>query len=118
MYTINGIVAKLETNKLEETIEFYQSILGFKRTGRFKGNIFLSKDEQSIIFHDMMEYHGQEKPIMTGSLYLYTNNIDEIYEAIKTKVKLSYPIETFEYGMREFGFFDPNGYLLQMGMNV
>lgn len=118
MYSISGIVAKLETNKLDETISFYESILDFKLTGRFKGNIFLSKDEQTIMFHSMLDYHGQEKPIMTGSLYLYSNNVDGIYEQIKDKVKLSYPIETFDYGMREFAFFDPNGYLLQIGMAV
>lgn len=118
MYKLSGIIPKLETSNIEETITFYQSILDFKLTGNFKGNIFLSIDDHTIMFHELSEYHGQEKPIMTGSLYLNVNNIDDIYASIKDKVKLRYPLENFDHGMREFAFFDPNGYLIQMGMAI
>jgi len=33
-------------------------------------------------------------------------------------VRICYPIETFEYGMREFAIYDNNGYLLQFGEAV
>ena len=118
MYKLTGITAKLETTDIDKTIEFYTEHLGFKLTGRFQGQIFLSKDEQTIMFHEMMEHHGQKKPVMTGSLYLYTMDVDDIYKSVKDKVKLSYPINDFEYGMREFGMYDCNGYLLQVGRAI
>ena len=37
---------------------------------------------------------------------------------LKDKCKVCYPIETFDYGMREFGVYDINGYLLQFGQPV
>ena len=117
-YTINGITPKLETTDVEGTIQFYTEKLGFKLTGRFKGHIFLSKDEQTIMFHEMMNHHDQEKPIMTGSLYISTNEVDELYDTIKDQVKISYPLENFDFGMREFGMWDNNGYLLIFGKAV
>jgi len=117
-YSINSIIAKLETNRLEETIQFYKEHLRFALSGRFKGHIFLSKNEQTIMFHEMMDHHGQKEPIMTGSLYLNTLEVDELYEDIKDKVKLCYPLESFDFGMREFGIWDNNGYLLIFGKPV
>ena len=118
VYSINSITAKLETGQLEETIQFYTEHLGFALSGRFKDHIFLSKDNQTIMFHPMMDQHGQNKPIMTGSLYVNTQNVDELYQEIKDKVKLCYPLESFDYGMREFGMYDNNGYLLIFGKPV
>ena len=37
--------------------------------------------------------------------HLYeTDNVDELWEKLKAEVKISYPIETFDYGMREVVF--------------
>lgn len=117
-YSIKSITAKLETNDLEGTIRFYTNVLAFALSGKFKGHIFLSKDEQTIMFHKMMGHHGQSKPIMTGSLYLNVEDVDVLYEKIKSKVSLCYPLENFDFGMREFGMWDNNGYLLIFGRAV
>jgi uncharacterized glyoxalase superfamily protein PhnB len=45
-------------------------------------------------------------------------NVDGIYEDLKKKVKLVYPIEDFEWGMREFAIYDNNGYILQFGEEI
>ncbi len=118
IYSIKSIVAKLETNDLEGTIQFYTDVLGFALSGKFKGHIFLSKDDQTIMFHEMMDHHGQDKPIMTGSLYINVEDVDEWYEGIKEKVRLCYPLESFDFGMREFGIWDNNGYLLILGSAI
>jgi hypothetical protein len=41
--------------------------------------------------------------------------VDAFWQLVKDRVKVCYPIEDFDYGMREFGIFDNNGYLLQFG---
>jgi hypothetical protein len=33
-------------------------------------------------------------------------------------VKIAYPMEDFEYGMREFAIYDNNGYMLQFGAPI
>ena len=42
-------------------------------------------------------------------------DVDALWERLKDVVRVCYPIEDFEYGMREFGIYDNNGYLLQFG---
>jgi uncharacterized glyoxalase superfamily protein PhnB len=50
-----------------------------------------------------------DKPTFTGSFYITTNSVDELWLQLKGMVKVSYPIESFDYGMREFAIFDNNG---------
>ena len=51
----------------------------------------------------------------TGSLYINPDDVDALWEQVKDKARVCYPIETFDYGMREFAIYDNNGYLLQFG---
>jgi hypothetical protein len=41
-----------------------------------------------------------------------------MWSRLKDRVKLCYPIETFDYGMREFAIYDNNEYILQFGQSV
>jgi len=45
-------------------------------------------------------------------------NADEFWERLKNKANVSYPIEDFDHGMREFAVYDNNGYLLQFGHSL
>ena len=37
---------------------------------------------------------------------------------LKDKARISYEIDNFPYGMREFAVYDNNGYLLQFGQEI
>lgn len=117
---LNGIVPILTTDKLDETIEFYTKVLGFECNGRDEEHGWASvrKDSITIMFGAPNAHKPFSKPEFTGSLYMYTDNVDAEWEKIGQKVTVSYPPETFAYGMREFGFYDNNGYLLQFGQPV
>ena len=52
---------------------------------------------------------------MTDSLYFRPDDVDEAWVALKDAVVVEYPIEDFDYGMREFAVRDCTGYLLQFG---
>jgi uncharacterized glyoxalase superfamily protein PhnB len=54
-------------------------------------------------------------PLFTGSLYFRTDDVDGLWQRLKDKARICYPIDNFEYGMREFAIYDNNGYLLQFG---
>lgn len=109
----------LETNQLDETVKFWSEILGFELNG-FQKDYWakLSKDDLAIMFAIPNAHRHFEKPNLTGSIYLETNEVDKIWNEINEKVKVCYEIETFDYGMREFGFFDNNEYLIQFGQDV
>lgn len=64
------------------------------------------------------EHEPFEKPIFTGSLYVNVDDVDTLWEKLKDKTKICYPVENFEYGMREFAIYDNNGYLIQFGQEI
>jgi len=58
------------------------------------------------------------KPTFTGSLYFRSNDVDALWDTLKDKATVVYPIENFFYGMREFAIRDNNGYMLQFGQVI
>jgi uncharacterized glyoxalase superfamily protein PhnB len=75
-------------------------------------------DNAEFIISKPNDHIPFDKPTFTGSFYINTDNVDNIWDLIKEKVKICYPIENFEYGMREFAVYDNNGYLLQFGQEI
>ena len=112
----------LETENLEQTIEFYTQNLGFEcRSVYPKGSpcwISLWNGDAEIAFGTPNAHKNFEKPILTGSIYLTIENVDELWQKLKDKVEIAYAIENFDYGMREFGIKDCNGYILNLGQNI
>lgn len=119
---INRITPMLETEKLTETIEFYTQFLGFECRAMYPQEnpcwASLWNGETEIAFNLPNERKDFEKPILTGTIYLEVENVDEIWEKLKDKVEIVYPIDNFDYGMRDFGIKDCNGYILNIGQTI
>ena len=79
---------------------------GFARVQLHGADFMFALPNAHIPFHH---------PNFTGSFYINTNNAHVCWEKLKDTCKVCYEIETFDYGMREFGVYDINGYLLQFG---
>ncbi|MBX2815021.1 MAG: hypothetical protein KTR24_03450 [Saprospiraceae bacterium] len=107
----------LYTKQMEETIRFYVETLQFELCEMVSewGWAKLEKDKVVIMLSTPNEHLHFSKPSFTGSLYLYVSDALQIWQSVRDKVEICYPIEDFHYGMREFGIFDNNGYLLQFG---
>ncbi|MDR6920068.1 MULTISPECIES: VOC family protein [Chryseobacterium] len=110
----------LWTENMDETINFYTLILGFTLQGRNDDWNWASlrKDEVQIMLSQPNEHEKSEKIGFTGSFYFNVDDVNELWEDLKTKAKICYEIETFEWEMREFGIYDNNGYILQFGQPV
>ena len=112
----------LATEKLTETMEFYQEHLGFECCGRYPEEnpcwASLMNGDVEIMFNTPNAHLEFTKPTLTGSIYIYVENVDELWEKIKDKVEVIYEPENFDYGMREFGIKDCNGYILNIGENI
>lgn len=110
----------LWTNELEETIDFYTNVLGFTCDEKNEDWEWASlhKDEVEIMLAKPNEHTPFEKPTFTGSFYIRTNNVNELWNRLKDKTKTCYPIENFEWQMREFAIYDNNGYILQFGQEI
>ena len=59
-----------------------------------------------------------EKAVFTGSFYIRLENVAEFWQKLKGKARVCYPLETFEYGMKEFAVYDNKGYLLRFGEEI
>lgn len=110
----------IRTDKMDETIEFYTTVLGFTCTEKNDdwGWANLRKDGVEIMLGKPDEHSPFDKPLFTGSFYINTDNADAVWEMLKDKVKVCYEPETFDWGMKEFGIYDNNGYLIQFGENI
>ena len=118
--TVKKLIPTLWTNDLQDTLNFYTSVLDFecKELELDFGWASLEKDEVSIMLSLPPDSSEFSKPSFTGSLYLFTDDAKSEWSRLKEKVEISYPIEDFNYGMREFGILDNNGYLIQYGQEI
>src|ERR1700757_4788307 len=103
---LENVRPMLMVKHIEETITFYSSVLGFECSNRMEHWAALRKDDVELMI-TLPHAHGPFKePTFTGSLYFNTNNVDAIWELVKDKARVVYPIENFFYGMREFAICD------------
>ena len=99
-----------------ETLAFYRE-LGFELSGCYPDPVNptwveVTRDEVILQFHTEPSCGTPSKPICSGTLYFYPESVDALADELRTKVKFSWGPEVMEYGMKEFGVQDPNGYYL------
>jgi len=107
----------LWTENIDETLEFYTGILGFvcHEKNEDWGWATLSNGSVEIMLAKPNSHTSFEKPLFTGTFYFTVDDADRVWNQLHDKVKIVYPIETFEWAMREFAIYDNNGYMLQFG---
>jgi uncharacterized glyoxalase superfamily protein PhnB len=130
---LNSLIPMLQASSVAQTIAFYRDTLGFN-----VGSVYPDDEEPtwcnvqhghvSIMFYEMDEHEHEEgeehdhdhpdSPVMTGSLYLYPDDVDALWQELKDKVEVAWPLQDMEYGMREFAILDPNGYILNFGRSI
>jgi catechol 2,3-dioxygenase-like lactoylglutathione lyase family enzyme len=119
----------LWTKNLQETILFYETVLGFRSTSNFPDFVYLSREDVGIMFvvpqdepEDCKDPKNKEeffpKPMLTGSIYIYTDQVDEIWNSVKDKVKIKSSIADREYLMRDFSILDNNDYEIVFGQDI
>jgi uncharacterized glyoxalase superfamily protein PhnB len=115
---LENIRPMLAVTSIDETIRFYRDVLGFECVNQMDGWAALSRDNVEVMISLPNAHEPFEKPTLTGSIYFNTSDVDALWEQIKDKVSVVYPIENFFYGMREFAIRDNNGYILQFGQEI
>jgi len=116
----------LWTKDLEQTISFYETILGFKKQTQYPNFVSLTRDKVEFMFvlpidepEDDKDANNKEeffpKPILTGSIYITTEKVDELWEFVKDIATIRSPVCDREYMMRDFSILDNNGYELVFG---
>jgi Glyoxalase/Bleomycin resistance protein/Dioxygenase superfamily len=107
--------AILKTTDVAGTIEWYRGV-GFEVRGIFPDTgepTWCEVSRDGVI----LQFLGGETPWpgppnFTGTLYFYPESVGAVYDQIKDHTTPAWGPEVREWGARELGLQDPNGYFL------
>jgi uncharacterized glyoxalase superfamily protein PhnB len=117
---LQKIKPMLWTLDLKHSIEFYTKVLEFhcNEVSDDWSWASLNKDEVEIILAKPNDETPFDSPSFTGSLYIQTDDVNAWWDKLKDVMMICYPIDDFEWKMREFAVYDNNGYILQFGQQI
>jgi hypothetical protein len=115
MAEFKTIVPVLKVVDLQRAVDFYTSILGFTVCWRAANdgggeNCMLAAGATNLLLSTAS--HLGDKPQLTGTLYFNMVGVRELFEQIKNRVEIAWPLETMDYGQVEFGIRSCDGYTL------
>ncbi len=116
-YTARKISPMLAVANMEQTLAFYQDMLGFTATMKSSDYAIVERDRQTIHFMKAASQHVMDCVRDHTEIYIEVSSIQSLWEHVKT-FKDRYKIrDLFErdYGMTEFHVEDPNGCLVFVG---
>src|SRR5215813_10004579 len=106
------------------SMNFYQSVLGFQRAmtvPEIAPYVFgaVTSGDVEIFFNDVKAV-AKESPALaadkiggTMTMYIEVEGLEEVMKAVeKAGARINMPLTTQFYGMREFGFVDPEGWMV------
>jgi uncharacterized glyoxalase superfamily protein PhnB len=110
-----SIVPVLKVGDLQRAVDFYTTVLGLSVAWRADNdgggeNAMLTAGATRLLLSTGS--HLGDKPQFTGTLYFNMKGVEEFFESIREKAEIVWPLETMEYGQREFGIRDLDGYVL------
>ena len=112
----NRLVPALLVRDMDETLEFYRK-LGFRLTGCYPEEsnptwTEVQRDSVTLQFHAEPPIGTPPKPVCSGTFYFFPDSVLALAEELRGKVDFAWGPEVMDYGMRELGIQDPNGYYL------
>jgi catechol 2,3-dioxygenase-like lactoylglutathione lyase family enzyme len=122
-YELKKLTPNLIVSDVARSVEFYRDILGFSLVTTVPEaapyvfaivqhgpvEIFFNASEPAVA-----EYPAfKDRPIGgTLTLFIHVSDINGIHESLKGRVPIVMPLEHKWYGVTEFAFADPDGYLI------
>ena len=111
------VVPSLLVSDMRRTLEFYVEKLGFTQTGFYPIEsdpewTELRRDDVAIHFYVDAPHSTRFTPSCSGVFYFHPESVEALAAEWQGKVPFVWGPEVMDYGMREFGIRDPNGYYL------
>ena len=118
------ITTNIMVKNVKETIKFYEEKLGFKKIlsvpeeGETLNFAILNKDKISIMLQEQENLISEyptlktDEVVPTFTLFITVNDVLQVYNDLKGKVKIAKELHKTFYGKDEFAIFDNNGNIL------
>jgi catechol 2,3-dioxygenase-like lactoylglutathione lyase family enzyme len=128
-YTLNKLTPNLIVSSVERSLAFYTDVLGFAKEWTVPDTspyvfaaviagpveIFLNAPEPALADYPTLK----GRPIGgTLTLFIEVTDIHRVYESLKDRVTVVIPLEKKWYGVTEFAFTDPDGYVITFAERV
>ena len=111
-----SVTLLLRCNDLEETRDFYESVLEFSAEDSSEGTLTVAKFGDKVVFTNA-DLWG--KPTgLTGTIYFTIPDVDRYFSVVRDKADVAWPVQDMAYGSREFGIEDCNGYHIAFQQKV
>lgn len=122
-YELKKLTPNLIVSNVEQSLAFYCDVLGFTRTMTVPDQspyVFAAVQAGPVeIFLNDPGPATEEYPVLAGrplggtlTLFIEVVGIAQVYDALKSRVKVEAPLERKWYGVTEFAFADPDGYVI------
>jgi catechol 2,3-dioxygenase-like lactoylglutathione lyase family enzyme len=109
MAVFKKIVFVLKVTDMQKSVAFYTGIFAFTvawwapHDGGGE-NCILQVGAVNLLLSTGS--HLGDRPQFTGTLYCHMTGVQEFFERVKNEVELVWPLETMDYGQKEFGIRD------------
>ena len=109
------VTAILKSTDVARTIAWYRQA-GFELRGAFPETgdpTWCEVARDDVVFQFLAgETPWEGEPALTGTLYVHPASVDAVLEAIKGRIEPAWGPEEREWGTRELGLRDPDGYFI------
>jgi catechol 2,3-dioxygenase-like lactoylglutathione lyase family enzyme len=115
MAEFQKVVPVLKVSDIQKSVAFYTGFLGFTVAWRAANdgggeNCMLMAGATKLLLSTGS--HLGDRPQFTRTLYFHMAGVEEFFERVKSRVAIVWPLETMNYGQKEFGVRDCDGYTL------
>jgi uncharacterized glyoxalase superfamily protein PhnB len=115
---VRGVSIALSTDDIARSVTFYVEQLGFTCTVRLDRFARVRLGAADIMLALPPAHAPWTGPCFTGALYLEVEDVNALWARLCARVRVVYPIETMDYGVREFGILDDSGYQLSFAQHL
>ena len=122
----NAVTPSLQVADMAASLTFYTQRLGFEVTGSWDDHgetvwAEVSRDTpqgRAVLWFFTHPIPDRPTPVFSGLIYLFLGDVDALAAQLAEHVTPRWGPETQDYGLREFGFEDPDGYLVCLAEDV
>jgi lactoylglutathione lyase len=122
-HQLKKLTPNLVVSNVDRSVAFYCGVLGFTKGATVPDQppyVFAIAQSGGVeIFLNAHDAAVAEYPAFGGkpiggtlTLFIEVSDVGALYESLKSRVKVVMPLEKKWYGVTEFAFEDPDGYII------